>query len=180
MLQIHFSKLPEFPCQSSFDIIRRMNSSSYQEIYEKYPRGDHLLWLFHQLKIDRKFIISAACDCVEKKLKPYLDQNHRLLKAIEVTKSWCAGNSTLTEVNAASSAIIGIGNAVASAVRCAIDGHWSVVGYIAQVNVVDSGLCTETHKIHYLSLQESAQIIRARVSWSVVEKPAKEIGLIES
>ena len=65
------------------------------------PRGDWLLWFAAKAGVDRKLLVRAACACARTALKFVPDGELRPLQAIEAAESWCRGEATIEEVQAA-------------------------------------------------------------------------------
>jgi hypothetical protein len=67
-------------------------------------RGDWLMWLCARLEVDRKLVVTAACDCAEPALKYVRAGEDRPRKAIETARAWVRGEATIAEVRAAAAA----------------------------------------------------------------------------
>ena len=73
------------------------------EIWEQCERADWLLWLGGRMCgkdgwLDRKAIVSIACDCAELAL-PYVNAGDgRPRLAIEITRAWIRGEATIDQV----------------------------------------------------------------------------------
>ena len=183
---MNFNQLPTRPCDPAMKILRRMNPASLQEAWEKCPRGDHLLWFVQQIGIDRKLMVLAACDCADQALVLLPESEVRPKKAIDVVRAWCAFQSTLQEVRQAHIASsdakeelpIGI-DCVAEATTFltlsildpAIDAIYSSVAD-AVADAFDSLSAQQA------SHQKSADLVRARIPWPMIEEAAKKLGVI--
>jgi len=72
--------------------------------WEECARGDWMLWLAARLKVDRKLVALAACDCAETSLNFVLADEGRPAAALRIVRAWCAGEATLDEVKVAAGA----------------------------------------------------------------------------
>jgi hypothetical protein len=88
-------------------------------------RGDWLMWLCARLEVDRKLVVTAACDCAERALKFVPAGEDRPRKAIETARAWVRGEATIAEVHAAAAARQASFKESADIVRKAIP--WPVV-----------------------------------------------------
>jgi len=84
--------------------IKWLGGKSYRDAYETCPRGDWLLWLVHELKIDLRKIALAACECIELGYKFLPDGEYRARIAVETWRAWVRGEATLEEVRSAADA----------------------------------------------------------------------------
>ena len=80
------------------------DSRNPHRAWRECKRGDWMLWLAARLNIDRKLIVTAACDCVELSLRFVTAGEARPNEAINVTRRWLAGKATREEVRAAADA----------------------------------------------------------------------------
>jgi len=80
------------------------DSRNPHRAWRECKRGDWMLWLAARLNIDRKLIVTAACDCVELSLRFVTAGEARPNEAINVTRRWLAGKATREEVRAAANA----------------------------------------------------------------------------
>jgi len=72
--------------------------------YYACDRGDWLLWLAARIGVNPQIVVEAACDCVELVLKNIPDNEDRPRRAVELTRSWCQGRTSLTQVQDAAEA----------------------------------------------------------------------------
>ena len=68
------------------------------------PRGDWMLWLAGALKVDRKLLVLAACDCAETALKFVPKGEVRPARAIQTARDWCEGKATAADCRKAADA----------------------------------------------------------------------------
>ena len=89
-------------CQSA--IYYAESKPSLEQAWNDCNRGDWLLWFAGRLKIDRKILVLAACECAELALVYVPKQEKRPAEAIATTRAWCRGEATIAEVRAAAHA----------------------------------------------------------------------------
>ena len=77
---------------------------SLENVWTTCERGDWLLWLAAKLDIDRKLMVTAACDCAEQALRFVPAGEERPAEAIRIARLWVEGNATIEEVIAAAAA----------------------------------------------------------------------------
>ena len=80
-------------------------------------RGDWLLWLAAKAGVDRKLVVSAACDCAETSSYLWTDDRPRL--AIETARRWVLGEATIEEVRSAAAAAAAAADAAYAAAAAA-------------------------------------------------------------
>ena len=105
------------------------DSRNPHRAWRECKRGDWMLWLAARLNIDRKLIVTAACDCVELSLRFVTAGEARPNEAINVTRRWLAGKATREEVRAAADAAADAAanatNAAANAAAYAADAAYA-------------------------------------------------------
>jgi hypothetical protein len=69
-----------------------------EEAWNTCKRGDWMLWLAARLEIDKKLLVTAACDCAELSLKFITAGEDRPRQAIEMARKWVRGETSLEEV----------------------------------------------------------------------------------
>jgi hypothetical protein len=79
-------------------------SRSFRKLWDSCERGDWLLWLAAKLDVNRKLIVTAACQCARLALKHVPAGETRPLKAIETAEAWVRGDATIEQVRAAADA----------------------------------------------------------------------------
>ena len=67
-------------------------------------RGDWMLWIAARLKVDRRLLVEAACDCAELALVYIPAGEDRPRLALETARRWARGDATVTELRAAAQA----------------------------------------------------------------------------
>jgi len=77
---------------------------SMRRVWDSCERGDWLLWLSAKLRIDRKLIVLAACDCARTALRFVPAGETRPREAIETAEAWCRGEATINQVRDAAHA----------------------------------------------------------------------------
>jgi hypothetical protein len=68
------------------------------------PDAGWLLWLAGKLGVERRAIVFAACACAELALEFVPAGEDRPRRCIEVTRAWCRGEASISEVHEARSA----------------------------------------------------------------------------
>ncbi len=89
-------------CRFSLDWI---GNRSPREAWEEYPRGDYLLCCAARIGVERRFVVDAACDCVETVFHYLPLGENRPQKTIAVLRRWVADLATADEVAEAGKAV---------------------------------------------------------------------------
>src|SRR5271170_2647121 len=71
---------------------------SAEDAWAACIRGDWMLWLLGRVSGDRKLLVSIACVCARTSLKYVPTGDDIPLRCIEITESWCRGESTIENV----------------------------------------------------------------------------------
>jgi hypothetical protein len=144
-------------------------------------RGDWLLWLAGRLGIDRKLLVRAACDCARLAMKYTTDP--RPLRAIETAEAWCDGQATLEEVRdaarAAAYATAYAADAAYAAARAAAYAAYAAAAaraaaYAAYAAYPSDAADADARK---QTLTQCAELVRARIPWSVIADAAGRFEL---
>lgn len=86
-------------CSNAIEYAKTLGHLDSQATWEKYNRGDWMLWLLGKSEVDRKTLVLAACQCARLSLKFMEKEELRPLKAIETAENWARdGGVTLAEV----------------------------------------------------------------------------------
>ena len=180
---------------------------NYRITWQCCPRGEWLLNLCEELGADSKLMVRAACDCARIALPHVPKGEDRPRIAIETAESLCDGRATIEQVRAAADAADAAADATyaayapcitaraatyaARAATCAAraDDAISTTYYAAEA-IVYAAEAAEAivyaaeavDADSYDKAQaELADIVRARIPWSVVRdaiaKKRKELGL---
>ena len=108
-------------CSEAVDWAEKFDT--LEEAWEVCERGDWMLWLAAKKQMDRKKIVSAACECARLSLQ-YTD-DPRVLACIETTERWTRDEATLDEVEAAAGAAWAAAWASRAAARAAWAAAWA-------------------------------------------------------
>ncbi len=149
------------------------------------PRSDWMLWLAHRAGVDRKLLVLAACDCAETALKYIPEGENGPAEAIQVTRAWVAGETTIQEVHraraaasaaAAAAAYAAIGADAASAAAAAAayaaigtDAAYAAIGADAAAAAAAIGAdaaAAARNKAH----KNNANLIRKRIPYSTIKE----------
>jgi hypothetical protein len=155
--------------------------------WEKCERGDWMLWAVGCLGLDRRLLVLAACDCADQvsHLMPFTG-----LLALHITREWCEGREDLETVRAAAdaayadasassaaSAASAAANAAADAADATADdaADAAAAAYAAATDAAAAAYAADAaadaaYASAVASLKHSADLVRTRISWAVVEK----------
>lgn len=99
--------------------------------WETCRRGDWILYqLGHARGIDRKRLVSVACECARLALRYVPAGEQRPLIAIETAEAWCRGEATMEQLKQAREAANCVGTAVgALAATAAVDAAYADAAY---------------------------------------------------
>src|ERR1035437_102500 len=79
--------------------------------WKECPRGDWMLWLAGRANVDRKLLVTAACECAKLALPIYeaeYPNDKRPHDAIKIALKWVIGKATIEEVRYAAIAALPI------------------------------------------------------------------------
>jgi len=160
------------------EAIRWYNDKDSKEAWASCERGDWLLWIAANLRIDRKLIVLAACDCAEQSLYLIPEGEERPKKAIETARAWARGEASLEEVKAAANAadadsyaIHAYSYATDAAYYAAYYATDTAATYVASVaTYVAYSAATDYAATREESLKKSAELVRSRISWERIEE----------
>ncbi len=79
-------------------------NKTIEVIWKTCPRGDWLLWLAAKLSVNKRLLVTAACDCAETVLKYVPTTEKRPLKAIQAARRYVCGKATLRQCKFAADA----------------------------------------------------------------------------
>jgi hypothetical protein len=151
--------------------------------WEECVRGDWMLWLAARLKVGRKLVALAACDCAEPSLKFLREDEGRPAAALGCVRAWCVGEATLTEVKVAASEAAdasytadtsadAAGAAYAAAAYAAYAGASYAALSAADAAYADAagaaGLLPGPADALGISLARSADLVRKRISAEIL------------
>ena len=71
---------------------------SFQDAWDKCPRGDWMLWLLGRTKADHKKLVLVNCKIARTVLRYVPEDEKRPLRAIKTAEAWVKGKATLEEV----------------------------------------------------------------------------------
>jgi len=173
------------------EAIRWYNDKDSKEAWAICERGDWLLWIAANLKVDRKLIVLAACDCAEQSLYLIPKGEERPKKAIETARAWTRGEVSLAEVRAAANAAADFyaadadsyaADAVVAAYYAAYYATDTAATYAATyaanaatyvaysaAAVVDVATYTAANGREEI-LKKLAELVRSRISWELIEE----------
>jgi hypothetical protein len=158
-------------CREAVDFCR---GRDLKTAWHECERGEWMLWFAGRLNIDLKLLVAAACDCAEPALK--YTTNPRVAECLAMTRRWCVGQATIEELNTAAnaaaaesaSAAAWAAEAAARSARAASGAAWAAEAAYAAARAAwaaDSAWAE--------SLRQSADLVRARISFDVIEKSAE-------
>ena len=147
--------------------------------WEECARGDWMLWLAARLKVDRKLVALATCDCAETSLNFVRADEGRPAAALRIVRAWCAGEATLDEVKGAAGAAADAADAsyADAAASAAADAAYAAAAdaaaYAAGAAAYAAGAAAGAADAAYaaarrLSLARSADIVRKRISAEIL------------
>ena len=127
-------------------------------------RADWLLWLAARIGIDKNLIILAACDCATSVLHFVPENEERPRKAIETTRAFVAGKTTIEELRAAHAAA----DAAADAAYYAADA--------AAHATVAYGAAYYAAKVRVQKQKELVFLVRKRIPWELWKQALQNEG----
>ena len=89
------------PCS---DAVAWIGDKTLAEAWSTCERGDWLLWLAGRVEVDRKLLVTCACQCARLVLPLVKKGELRPLKAIEAAEGWARGEVMKKEVRTAADA----------------------------------------------------------------------------
>ena len=177
-------------------------------IWDQYPRGDHLLWFACQIQIDSRLIGSTACDCAEKALVFIPENESLPAKYVQSTRDWLNGSypsaflledvSSLISFYHQQSQIrpeflsTGYFPALLSIRRAMQQINEPNCAYLALTNYVHANVrvsmfeaiqqgsdgIEEGANARRKFNAETADLVRSKISWTIVESKLKELQII--
>ena len=100
-MKSHIQKLKQLEaCTEAVEFAKQFND--IQETLENTERGDWILWLAINLKVNKRKLTLAKALCAETVI--HLMEDERSIKAVEVAKQYGYGNSTDVELHNAADA----------------------------------------------------------------------------
>jgi len=162
------------------EAIRWYSDKDSKEAWASCERGDWLLWIAANLRIDRKLIVLAACDCAEQSLYLIPEGEERPKKAIETARAWARGEASLEEVKAADIAaatVVYAARAINHATYAArltarvvyAAGDAAIAGDVSHAHAI-AHAATDYAATREESLKKSAELVRSRISWERIEE----------
>ena len=155
------------------------------DLWETCPRGGWLLWLAVKLGVDRNLVTLAACDCARLALPFVPDGEDRPRLCIEITEAFTRGEATQEQVRVAAYATDAAAEAAAPAAKSAAyaaanAAYAAVCSGVCANSAADSADYAATYAAaRSETLAECADLVRARISWSVVDAALKLKGMCE-
>ena len=141
------------------------DDKSLDVIWRTCPHGSWLLWLCGRLKIDRKMIVSCACQCARLSLVRVKAGDDRPRIAIETTERWLSGKATIEEVGSSRYAAAATAAAYAAYAAADAAADAAVCATVAAAVAVRSRISKQT-----------AAIVRKTVPFKLIAKAVKDLG----
>jgi len=174
------------------EAIRWYNDKDSKEAWASCERGDWLLWIAANLRIDRKLIVLAACDCAEQSFYLIPEEEKRPKMAIETARAWARGETSLEKVKVAARAATNATystyathatNAAYAAVNAAYSAVDTVNAYAAAacataavaIYAADYSTRKEDYSTRKEGLKKSAELVRNRISWILIKEKLDEL-----
>ena len=166
------------PCHEAFDWYDGKDS---EEAWQECKHGDWMLWVAAKLNVDHRLIVLAACDCAEMTLHHVPKDETRPAEAIATARKWCDGKASIEEAQKAADAAGAAATAYAAYAAYAADAAASAaagcgMAAATAADAADAYAAANTantasaDKAREESLARSAEIVRQRISWSIVEE----------
>ena len=88
---------------------------NFKEAWKNCPRGDWMLWIADNLKLDKKLLILTSVKCA--RTAQHLMKDKRSTDALDVFEAYCNGTATIEEFNKAGAYADAASYAAAAAAR---------------------------------------------------------------
>ena len=154
------------------DAVRWVGERDLPTAWMQCERGDWMLWLAAKVKIDRKLVVLAACDCAELAW-PYVKRAETLQAAkscVKVTREWCEGRADIEDVRKARAYAAADYAAYAAADYAAYAA--AAAAYAAAA--ADAADAADAAAARAKVLSECATLVRARISVETIVNAMKE------
>ncbi len=155
------------PCSEARAWISAQRHVTFEDAWNACPDGSWMIWLADRAGVSPRRVVRATCDCLAPLLEG-LPKHHSARRAVKMARRWAAGRASTEEyVNAAYKARDDNANRAFYHLVYAADAHL-VITMVAEdadaavVDAVSGTSCTQ-------SLARSAEHIRARIPWWVME-----------
>ena len=141
---------------------------NFYAAWRSCKRGDWLMWLVVELKMDHKKIVLAACDCAELSLhfaegtSCYEPAKH----CLEVARAWCRGEVTIEEVRKAAHATRA---AYSAACAAACTAYVAARAARAASRAAYAAARAAGDAAYYKTLSDCAQIVRKHFKYADVK-----------
>ena len=155
-----------------------LGSRSPEVAWNECPRGDWLLWVASKAGLERKVVCFAACQVARSVLHLVPSGEERPRIAIETAEAWCRGEATIGEVRSAAHAAAPAAAHVAYAAAAAYADSAAYAAYAATrtTDAAEAAAYAADAASRERSLQASANIVRACISWGQVEAALRGTG----
>jgi hypothetical protein len=169
------------PCP---DAVEWLSERDLVSAWVECPQGDWMLWLAARAGVDRRAVVQAACDCAEPAMRHLPAGEQRPAEAIRLARAWARGQATLAEVRRAADAAVYYGvyyaddaddasvyAASLAAAHAATYAYAASPDYAADAaaSAADADAADAEDAAAVASLARRAGIVRARVSWQMVD-----------
>ena len=151
-----------------------------RESWEACERGDWLLWIAARLKLARKRVVYAACQCARQALVHVPAGEERPLAAIETAESWALDRgATLEDVRRAYAAAANAAAYADAAAAYAADAYaayaaaanaaaYAAAAYAAAYAAANAAAYAADARQE--SLRQSADIVRRIIPWEIIKR----------
>jgi hypothetical protein len=141
------------------------------QAWAECERGDWMLWLAHMAGVETRLIVLSACDCAETASGYYTpDTVLACVWAIDSARRFVAGETDREEVVVARSAASDAAYAAYAASAAAYAAYAAAASAAAYTDASDAAAYAAyaAADAHAGSLRVSADLVRARISYSVI------------
>ena len=164
--------------KSCAEVVGRYDNRDSEQAWAECHRGHWMLWIAERLGIDRKLLVLAACDCVDRVLQFIPADESRPREAVETARAWCAGKATMAEVRAAVAAAYGAVIAVdtSAAISAASYAADSAYAAISAAHIAADAYAV-VHSVAYAAFaagvksaeqEAQADIVRRHIPWDTI------------
>ena len=142
-------------------------------------RGDWLLWYAARIGIDKKLIVSAACECARLNFGHLPEKENRPIKIIEAVEQWVQGQTDIQEIRDITEPLALIVEATKYDGPYAVHAIWAAAVYVARATYTENSDCA-SYSVSYAGsaiptqrnkmLKVCADIVRKHIPVELIEQ----------